>query len=195
MTYCTINLKWKETSYRFVDKFIQTAGAYIPNYTPSMSVSPKRNAILLQFLHHFKPTQHHLVPDSGTGRSTLYTILQPRRQTSTLFLKTSRGTVANCLKFVVQFISCSWFWSADLISGLMEPIILVLNVQPTNQDNGRQATCNSPTKKQWATWKYQALHIYSTITAYMAPHPRRLNLDTRCHSDTENLQFMLGYVK
>ena len=102
-----------------------------------MSVSPKRNAILLQFLHHFKPIQHHLVPDSGTGRSTLYTILQPWRQTLTLFLKTSRGTLANCLKFVVQFISCSWFWSADLISGLVEPIILVLNVQPTNQDNGR----------------------------------------------------------
>ena len=164
-----------------------------------MSVSPKRNAILLQFLHHFKPIHHNLVQDSGTGPSNLYTILQPLRQTSTLFHKTSRGTLANCLKFVVQFISCSWFWSADLISGLVEPIILVLNVQPTNQDNGRPTTCNSPTKKQWATWKCQALRIYSTNTAYVAPHPRRLNLDTRCHDDfkfhTENLQFMLGYVK
>ena len=141
-----------------------------------MSVSPKRNAILLQFLHHFKPIHHHLVPDSGTGPSNLYTVLQPTRQTSTLFLKMSRGTVANCLKFVIQFISCSWFWSADLISGLAEPIILALNVQPTNQDNGRQATCNSPTKKQWATLKSQALRIYSTITAYMAPHPTRLSI-------------------
>jgi len=43
------------------------------------------------------------------------------------------------------------------------------------------------------------MHIYFTITVYMTPHSRRLNLGIYCHMDfkfhSENLQFLPGYIK
>jgi hypothetical protein len=64
-----------------------------------------------------KLIHYHFVSYSNTAPAfhTFCTLLCNLEDTDpTLFLKKSREMVAKYLKFVVQFIQYSWFWSADI---------------------------------------------------------------------------------
>jgi len=124
-----------------------------------MSVSPKWNAILLQFLHRFEA---HTLPFSVRFQFGLQNFAHIasiwKKQTQYFSYISQEERWQSILNLLFMFIKCFWFGLTDLISGLYKPILFVLNGQSTNHDSGCQATFEQDVQNK------EVLHFHNCPT-------------------------------